>query len=240
MRKIAIICDIDGCIVPERGKSWDYQTLEQLIQAIKADHICFGLSSGRPAGFQECLARQMQLTDYCICENGSILMHPMKKIAVPHPDIPKEYLKERPNIREKLNQLCEKFPAVIEFGKEIMFSVNAADKSLLTEIMDAATEILDGVDVDIMNSGRSIEIIPKGITKAEGLAYWAELQGVTVDSICAIGDGDNDLSILSAAGTAAAPSNCSEGVRNVVDYVSESPMVKGILDIVNKRIKGDI
>jgi HAD superfamily hydrolase (TIGR01484 family) len=234
LSKINVMCDIDGCIVPPRGDFWDFAGLMKLAELLTTQPIRFSLCSGRPAAFAECLSRQLMIDSYCICENGSVLMHPHKKIAIKHPLIPKSFFSQRQDIEKELRKLQTEYPLFVEFGKEVMFSVNTQDKSLLEEIYRLISDSLRGAEIDILNSGRSIEIIPKGVGKGEGLMYWAELEKVSVDSILAIGDADNDLSILQTAGTSGAPANCTPNVRQEVDLVSDKPMVQGVIDLIQR------
>jgi HAD superfamily hydrolase (TIGR01484 family) len=235
-----VICDVDGCLVPPRGEMWDFAGLERLAEISRRKVVTLALCSGRPPAFMEAMARQLVLGTYCICENGAILMHPLSKVAITHPAIPRSYIKERPDILALLHKLIAGTPTVIEFGKEVMISVNCPDKEALGDLFAQVQERLQGYPVDVMNSGRSVEVVPVGITKDAGLAFWAELAQVPVGEVVSIGDADNDLDILRAAGKSAAPGNCTPAVRAVVDYVSPQPMVGGVLDIVNRVVQGEL
>ncbi len=234
MNKPRIICDVDGCLVPGRGDAWDFRGLEQLAIDIQQNKFGFALCSGRPATFIEALARQLMINQYCICENGALLFHPLTKKGIIHPAVPKEFVKERPQIQKVLEDLIAETNVVIELGKDIMFSVNAADKSMLDELCGKIQAKLKNAPVVVVNSSRSIEVIPPGVNKAAGMHFWAEMEQVELADILSIGDADNDLEILEAAKTAAAPANCTEAVRATVDYVSDQVMVQGILDICGK------
>ncbi|MGI6036744.1 MAG: HAD family hydrolase [Limnochordia bacterium] len=230
----SIICDVDGCLVPPRKEPWDFQGLARLADKIAEKRFSFTLCSGRPATFLEALARQLILEQHCICENGALLFHPLTKQALIHPNIPKEYLAEQGNIRAILQELIAGTPMVIELGKDIMFSVNSSDKSILDELCEQVQEKLAGAPVVVVNSSRSVEVIPKGVNKAAGLEFWAEVEGIDIANTLSIGDADNDLEILRAAGRAAAPGNCTDNVRQTVDYVAQEPMVQGVLEICDK------
>lgn len=235
-----VICDIDGCLIPERGHMWDFPGLREVAEIVHSGKVKFALCSGRPPAFQEALARELMVTSYCICENGALLMHPITKRMIVHPDVSPDYMRARPAIMERLQALVKKLPAVIEFGKEVLISVNPPDKQILAELEAATKDALCGAPVILFNSGRSIEVMPQGVSKKAGLLLWAELEGVAVESVLSIGDADNDLDILAAAGKAAAPANCTSRVKDIVNYVSDQPMVQGVVDILHKVIAGDI
>ena len=121
-----------------------------------------------------------------------------------HPNIPPEFMKERPHIRRTIEELIAGTDALIELGKDVMFSVNSTNPGQFGDLMPKLKDALLGAPVEIQFSGRSIEVIPQGVTKAQGLAFWAETTGAAVTDTVSIGDADNDLEILKAAGHAAA------------------------------------
>jgi len=230
----AVICDVDGCLVPPRGESWDFAGLGRIAEMSGKNQVKLALCSGRPPAFQEALARALLISSYCICENGALLMHPLTKHLIVHPNVPRKFLTERPNIIAEIQKLVAGTSTVVEFGKEVLISVNPPNKEELPHLLQAVKDILHGLPVALFNSGRSVEVVPKGVTKDAGLALWSEIEGIPVSLVTSIGDADNDLDILGAAGTAAAPANCTPAVRNIVDYVSPYPMVEGVLDILSQ------
>jgi hypothetical protein len=58
-----------------------------------------------------------------------------------------------------------------------------------------------------------IEIMDSKVNKAEALGRLADLCGVSIDEVMAIGDGDNDLPMLGAAGTGVLMGNADEETR---------------------------
>lgn len=228
---VPIMCDVDGCLVPPRGAMWDFAGLAKLTEMIQRKDVVFSLCSGRPATFMEALARQLMISHYLICENGSVLFHPLTKRGIIHPDIDQDYMQMRPEIARKLEEITAGTDVIVELGKDVMFSINPIDKGQLPELLARIRETFLGSPAVIVDSGRSIEVLPKGVGKAQGLALWSELEGIPVSRILSIGDADNDLSVLQAAGYAAAPANCTDSVRGIVNYVSGQPLVQGVLDI---------
>jgi HAD superfamily hydrolase (TIGR01484 family) len=217
---------------------WDFSNLQKVAEFNRDGMLRIAFCSGRPPAFQEALARQLLVASYCICENGALLMHPLTKDLILHPDVPKEFLRKRPEILATLHEMVEGTDIVVEFGKEVLISVNPPDKKDLPDLVEAVGKTLEGLPIQIFNSGRSVEVVPHGVTKDAGLALWAEIEKVPVEEVTSIGDADNDLDILKAAGKAAAPANCTPAVRSIVGYVSEYPMVAGVVDILSKIHQG--
>ncbi|WP_152360940.1 HAD family hydrolase [Microlunatus speluncae] len=66
-----------------------------------------------------------------------------------------------------------------------------------------------------------IDIAPVGVNKATALADVATELGVPVDRVLALGDGRNDIEMLSWAGRGVALGDAPEEVRNAADQVTE-------------------
>ncbi len=64
-----------------------------------------------------------------------------------------------------------------------------------------------------------LEMSPPGVDKGTGLRQLAELLGVPMEATVAVGDGDNDRSMLAAAGLAVAVGNADPAVKAMADAV---------------------
>lgn len=72
------------------------------------------------------------------------------------------------------------------------------------------------------------EVIPKGYSKATGIAYLAEYLGVDPKHTVAVGDSTNDLSMLQYAGLSIAMGNSKASVKEKVKFVTKSVEDEGI------------
>lgn len=79
-----------------------------------------------------------------------------------------------------------------------------------------------------------LEILPKGIDKAQSLARLLELTGLKKEQMIACGDGYNDLSMIQFAGLGVAMENAVLPVRNAADYITLSNNDDGIAHVVEK------
>lgn len=64
-----------------------------------------------------------------------------------------------------------------------------------------------------------LEILPAGATKGDALRWICENFGKDITQVAAIGDFENDLELLGAAGFAAAPANAEPAVKQCADVV---------------------
>ncbi|MEU4691986.1 HAD family hydrolase [Actinoplanes sp. NPDC023714] len=72
------------------------------------------------------------------------------------------------------------------------------------------------------SSSALVEISAAGVTKAAGLAWLCEREGVTAEQVVAFGDMPNDIPMLSWAGRAVAMGNAHPAVKEIADDVCAS------------------
>ncbi len=80
----------------------------------------------------------------------------------------------------------------------------------------------------------SLEVSPPGITKARGLQILCDYLGIPTDETVAVGDADNDLDVLRAAGLAVAMGNANQHVKEVCDVVVADNDHDGIVEVINR------
>lgn len=81
-----------------------------------------------------------------------------------------------------------------------------------------------------------LELVPKGIDKAQSLAVLLKEIGMTKDEMIAVGDGFNDLSMIKYAGLGVAMANAQPVVRENADYITLSNDEDGVAAVVEKFI----
>lgn len=110
-------------------------------------------------------------------------------------------------------ELVRRCPGTIH--KINVFFRDAADRAQFRQrIAGRAVEVCDSV-------GLGIELSPSGASKARGLRELCAHLDIPVERSMAVGDGDNDLGVLRAAGLAVAMGNAIPEVRAVADAVTD-------------------
>ncbi len=75
-------------------------------------------------------------------------------------------------------------------------------------------------DVSFLASSRSFyEMVPRGVSKGEGLLRVAQQLDIPMEHTIGIGDYENDLSLLQAAGFSAAPENAIGAAKRLADRI---------------------
>lgn len=100
-----------------------------------------------------------------------------------------------------------------------------------TDMLKAEEELVEilGEKMDIFRSAPFfLELVPKGIDKAQSLLRLLSKINLTPADLMAFGDGYNDLSMLKLAGVGVAMANAAPEVRADADYVTLSNEEDGV------------
>lgn len=81
-----------------------------------------------------------------------------------------------------------------------------------------------------------LELVPKGIDKAQSLAVLLNEIGMTKEEMIAVGDGFNDLSMIKYAGMGVAMSNAQPIVKENADFITLSNEEDGVAHVVEKFV----
>ena len=109
------------------------------------------------------------------------------------------------------------------------------------------TEVRSALEKEILKlpvtacyaEGKSLECSPLGISKASGLQYLCSHLGCTIDETIAVGDADNDVEIIKAAGLGIAMGNSKETVLAIADAVVADNNSGGIKEVIDKYLIGE-
>ena len=97
-------------------------------------------------------------------------------------------------------------------------------------------EILSNVEgINYFKSQSEIlEIVPVGVSKGATLQKLTELLGVEQGDVIAIGDDENDISMIKFAGLGVAMGNARETVKASADYVTLTNDENGVGEVIKK------
>lgn len=86
---------------------------------------------------------------------------------------------------------------------------------------------------------RSIEIVHKEATKANGVKFIASHLNIPMEQILFVGDHQNDIDLLKVVGVGIAVNNSTDQVKACADYVCEFPQFRGVAEAVRKFVFGE-
>ena len=128
------------------------------------------------------------------------------------------------------------------FDKEMLKVVFAHNDS---DQIEALIDLLDSHPLasqfDFIRSERRLyEILPKNTNKGSTLIKMAELLGVDRRRTVAVGDYNNDVSMVELAGVGFAVANAVDEVKSVADYITVDNNHSAIAAIIDRLGKGDL
>lgn len=128
----------------------------------------------------------------------------------------------------------EDFCAAVDFAPDKCLAVGDPEKLVPLE-----ATILEKFS-DKMNAYRSqdffLELVPKGIDKAQSLERLLKHTGLEREEMIAVGDGFNDLSMIKYAGLGVAMENAQQAVKDAADYITLSNDEDGVAVMAHKFI----
>ncbi|MBQ3558068.1 MAG: HAD family phosphatase [Agathobacter sp.] len=84
-------------------------------------------------------------------------------------------------------------------------------------------------EIEVVCGGfNNFEISKAGVTKREGLAILASYLGTDLEHTMAMGDSENDFSMINAAGVGVAMGNASDDIKAIADYITTSNNEDGV------------
>ena len=82
-------------------------------------------------------------------------------------------------------------------------------------------EVMRDLGVKVLDTGFAVHLQTKGISKGLALRKLAADLGIPLQQFLAMGDSENDLEMIQAAGVGVAVANARDEVRAAADYVTE-------------------
>lgn len=112
-------------------------------------------------------------------------------------------------------------------------------------IVDSDSEKMQGLRHDIEGTGivsvsqsmkNNLEVMNKGITKGNAVKILADMYGIKREEIIAIGDNENDMSMIEYAGLGIAMGNAEESLKAVADYITGDYQEDGVAEAIERFI----
>lgn len=98
-------------------------------------------------------------------------------------------------------------------------------------------ELKEVEDINICSSwSNNVEIMEKDVSKGNSLKYLCEKLNIHRNEIIAVGDNENDLSMLNFAGLGVSMGNAKENVKSVADIITSTNDEDGVAEIIEKYI----
>jgi len=83
-----------------------------------------------------------------------------------------------------------------------------------------------------------VNVVPGGVDKGDALSWLAERLGIPAEDVLAVGDSDNDISMLAWAGSGVAMGGARQGVVEVADWVAPGLEEHGAAAVLERFVLG--
>lgn len=130
------------------------------------------------------------------------------------------------------------YQEIPEAWKKALFIIGEEDMPQVIKAVEASG-LKDNYDF-VRSCAFYYELLPKGASKGAGLMRLAELCGIDKDKIIAVGDNENDISMLREAKIGVAVANATDTTKAAADLITvsnnEHAIAQIISDLENKKI----
>ena len=120
---------------------------------------------------------------------------------------------------------------------KVLFAHNCNEQIEALAALLTSHPLADKFDF-IRSERRFYEILPKGANKGSSLAKLTELLHLDMRKTIAVGDYNNDVSMIHQAGMGIAVANAVEEVKAVADYITVTNNENAIAVIIDELDKG--
>ncbi|XID95801.1 Cof-type HAD-IIB family hydrolase [Paenibacillaceae bacterium WGS1546] len=235
--------DLDGTLLNERSEVSETNA-EWIRRAIEAGvTVCASTGRGFPSALP--IVERLGLESPMITVNGGEIW------AKPHTLHRRTLLAAE--LVMKLHAIAERYPDVWFwaysteglYNKELWagdtsalhwlkFGYYTEDLPILRRIL---TEIREWDELEISNSSPyNIEINPRGVSKATGLAEVCRLLGCDMSEVVSVGDSLNDIAAIRASGLGVAMGNAQEEVKRAANVVTGTNNEDGVAQAIQHYV----
>ncbi len=183
--------------------------------------IVFILASGRPLSFFINYPEILEVCDAIVAENGAVIFYPKSS----------EKILMGSDISGMVKEILERLNVPADFF-EVIISINRSYEKLIIEALKSS-----GLPVDVEFNVDSMMILPRGVSKLNGVLEALRRMGYGDAGFMAFGDGENDLMLMSRASIAIAVANAIPEIKRIAHYVTSKPYGDGVAEFLELLIK---
>lgn len=222
MRYLALAADYDGTLA--RDGRVDDGTVAAL-ERLRATSRKLILVTGRVLDELLAIFPRVELFDLVVAENGGVLFDPQARST--------ELLAEAPPARF-VETLHARGVAPVAVGRTIVATWMPNEVAVLEAIRDL------GLELHVIFNKGAVMVLPTGITKASGLAAALDRLRLSPHNVVAVGDAENDHSMLRFAEYGAAVANAVPLLKEAADLVLARDHGDGVAELVDRLVDDDL
>jgi hydroxymethylpyrimidine pyrophosphatase-like HAD family hydrolase len=222
VRYQALACDYDDTLAHESRLS---PQVVVALERVRASGRRVLLVTGRrmPSILRDC--PQVGLFDLVVAENGALLYDPRSKeerLLAPAPPL------------ELDRRLTERGVTPIARGAVIVGTPRAFEDAVRQTIAEL------NLSADIIFNKDALMVLPRGVDKATGLREALRELGIAPQNTVAVGDAENDISLLELCGYGVAVGNALPALKEKAAWVTIAEKGDGVSELARALVESDL
>ena len=263
VRLVAV--DLDGTLL-DGDKRIAAETLDAVLR-LPERGVRFVIASARPPRSVKHIYEKLQLDTLQINYNGALIWDEPRHVAVDHRPLSGELVLEIIRFARRIDErtlvTCEILdrwhtdrvdntyttatgemfkPDVIapvesyccgDVTKLLLLGPGEAISAMRPQVVARFGEEINLVSTD----SELLQIMAKGVSKAAALRRLVAEYGVPLENVLAIGDGENDLEMLSECGIGVAVANAAPALKSVATWTTPSADSHGVHEALRQFVR---
>ena len=222
MRYQLLASDYDGTLANQGLVSPE---IVEKLRALQATGRKIALVTGREMKDLVLVFPEYKVFDYIVAENGAVIHHTSTG--------EEKLLGQSPGADFVLD-LQRKGVHPLSVGKVIVATWVPHEQEVL-EVIKAS-----GSEYQVIFNKGAVMILPSGINKATGLMALLHQLKLSPHNAVAVGDAENDSSLLQAAEAAVAVGNALPALKGMADWVTPACHGEGVVELIDALINDDL
>jgi hypothetical protein len=222
MRYVALAADYDGTLA-HHGLV-DRETVDAL-QRLRASGRTLLLVTGRELDELLGVFPEIGVFDLVVAENGGLLYWPETRRVELLCDPPPERF---------VTMLRGRQVDPLAVGRSIVATVHPNETAVLECIRDL------GVELHVIFNKGAVMVLPTGVNKASGLAAALDRLALSPRNVVAVGDAENDHSMLEYVEYGVAVANAVPTLKEAADRVTERGHGAGVIELIGEMVAHDL
>jgi len=222
MRYLALAVDYDGTAAIEDRLS---DSAAAAIERLRVSGRRAVLVTGRRVSELLRVCPRLDLFDLIVAENGAVLYDPRQRTEIPLASPLPAAFAER---------LRQRGVAPLELGSVIV----ATHEPHGAVMLDVIREL--GLEVQVIFNRSAIMALPPGVNKGSGLQVALRKLGLSQHEAVAIGDAENDHSLLDCCECGVAVANAVPSLKTRAAFVTRGANGDGVAELIDELIANDL